>query len=395
MKKAAEVTTLLPRVLHSSFCVLRSAFGFSSIIRNHRTHPPHTHPSPSPATPPRIYNPPPMSVVTAGEIADFVGGKFEGDRSMPIAGAGTLREAREDQLSFLANPRYATQLDTTKAGAILVANDQEGSSPRYIRVRNPYFAMANVVARWFAARPVPEGISPLASVAKSAQLGANVAIGAFAVIGENSILGSNVKIFPGVSIESESTIGDDTIIYANVSIYYGTRIGARCIIHSGAVIGADGYGFATEGGKHHKIPQIGNVRIGDDVEIGAGCCIDRGSLGDTVIGDGTKLDNLVQVGHNVKIGRHCLIVSQVAIAGSAELGDYVVVAGQCGIGGHLSIGDYAQVAAKASVFDDVPPKMKVMGTPAIPFRDFARREVLLKRLPELVRRVEALEKKSQ
>jgi UDP-3-O-[3-hydroxymyristoyl] glucosamine N-acyltransferase len=189
-----------------------------------------------------------------------------------------------------------------------------------------------------------------------------------------------VVVYPNVTIEPGVVIGESSIVYPQVSIYAGSRIGARCIIHSGVVIGSDGYGFATEGGKHHKIPQIGIVRIEDDVEIGAGTTIDRAALGETVIGEGTKIDNLVQVGHNVKVGKHCLLVSQVGIAGSTRLGDSVVVAGQSGFAGHLEIGNRVQVAAKSAVLDDVPDDTKVMGIPAVPFREFARREAGLRRL---------------
>ena len=187
-------------------------------------------------------------------------------------------------------------------------------------------------------------------------------------------------IYPNVTIEPGTTIGSNCIVYPQVSIYNGTKIGDRCIIHSGAVIGSDGYGFATHGGRHHKIPQVGIVRIEDDVEIGSGTTIDRAALGETVIGEGTKIDNLVQIGHNVRLGKHCLLVSQAGIAGSAELGDYVVVAGQSGIAGHLEIGNGVQVAAKSAVLGNVPANTKVMGIPAVPFRDFARREAMLKRL---------------
>ena len=270
-----------------------------------------------------------MAEVTLGEIADFVGGQFDGARETRVAGVAPLADATERHVSFLANPKYAPQLDTTKAAAVLVGSDAP-ASPRFIRVDNPYFAMARIVARWFAERPMPGGISPMASIAKSAKLGKNAGVGPFVTIGDNVVIGDNVKIFPNVAIDAETTIGDDTIIYPLVSIYYRSRIGRRCIIHSGAVIGGDGYGFATEGGKHHKIPQVGIVRIEDDVEIGAGTTIDRAALGETVIGEGTKIDNLVQIGHNVKVGKHCLLVSQVGIAGSTELGDYVVMAGQSG-----------------------------------------------------------------
>lgn len=333
-----------------------------------------------------------MSGVTVGEIVDLVGGRYSGARDVRIDGVAPLDEAGEHHLTFLSNPKYAALAETTRAAAILVAADHAGQSPRFIRVGNPYFAMATVVARYFAHRPAPAGISPLASVGKTAKLGRNVAVGPFTTIADDVVVGDDVVIYQNVSIEAGSVVGDGTIIYPLVSIYERTRIGRRCIIHSGAVIGADGYGFATEGGRHHKIPQIGIVRIEDDVEVGAGTCIDRAALGETVIGEGTKIDNLVQIGHNVRTGRHCLLVSQVGIAGSTQLGDYVVVAGQSGFGGHLKIGSGVQVAAKSAVLDDVSSG-KVMGAPAVPFREFARRESLLRKLPELFKRVEELEKK--
>src|SRR5436190_4165864 len=284
-----------------------------------------------------------MPAVSIGEIVDFVGGEFSGDRDKTINSVGPLGSAGGDQLSFLSNRKYASELAATKSGAILVPKKLEGNDARWIRVDDPYFAFAKIMARWFSNRPLPKSISPKAVVADSAKLGKNVSLGHFAVIGENVVIGNNVTIFQGVSIESGSTIGDDCIVYPNVVIYDDSRIGNRCIIHSGVVIGSDGYGFATHDGKHHKIPQIGIVRIEDDVEIGAGTTIDRAALGETVIGEGTKIDNLVQIGHNVKVGKHCLLVSQVGIAGSTELGDYVAVAGQSGFSGHLKIGHRVQV----------------------------------------------------
>src|SRR5262249_7669039 len=251
----------------------------------------------------------------------LVGGRYSGPGDRVLRGVSTLKDAAEDQLAFLGNSLYAPQVATSRAGAILVPNDLEGDDPRFIRVARPHAALAEGLDRLFNSRRPPRGISPQASIAASVKLGNNVTVGAGCVIGE------------GVEI------GDDTLIYPNVTIYDGCRIGKRCILHSGVVIGADGYGFAEVGGRHRKIPQIGIVRIEDDVEIGANSCVDRAALGETVIGEGTKIDNLVQVGHNVRIGKHCLIVAQVGIAGSTELGDYVVAAGQAGFSGHLKIGD--------------------------------------------------------
>jgi len=321
-----------------------------------------------------------MPAVPIFEIVTFVDGRYAGPDGVLIDGVAPLADAGARQLSFLSNPKYRSQLDATAGAAILVADDVAGDDPRFIRVANPYFAMASVVAKYFDRRSMPKGVSTLASIAPTARLGANVAVGAFSTIADDVVLGDGVVIFANVSIEAGSSIGAGTIVYPQVSIYDRSIIGARCIIHSGVVIGADGYGFATEGGKHHKIPQVGIVRIGDDVEIGAGSTIDRAALGETSIGDGTKIDDQVMIGHNVKVGRHCLLVAQVGIAGSTELGDYVVVAGQSGFGGHLTIGDRVQVAAKSAVLDDVPAGAKVMGIPAIPFRDFAKREAILRRL---------------
>ena len=334
-----------------------------------------------------------MSGVTVGEIADFVGGEYSGARDVVVTGVAPLADATEHHVSFLSNPKYAAQIETTRAAAVLVGPDTHGESPRFIRVKNAYFAMAQVVARWFAARPMPSGISPLASIASTARIGKNVGIGPFTTIGEGVVIGDNTKIFQNVAIEAESVIGSDTIIYPLVSLYYRTRVGSRCIIHSGVVLGGDGYGFATEGGKHHKIPQVGIVRIEDDVEIGAGTTIDRAALGETVIGEGTKIDNLVQIGHNVRVGKHCFLVAQVGIAGSTTLGDYVAMAGQTGASGHITIGSGAQIAAKSAVFEDVPPNTKMRGVPAVPWREYARREIWAGRMAELAKRVEELEKK--
>jgi UDP-3-O-[3-hydroxymyristoyl] glucosamine N-acyltransferase len=303
-----------------------------------------------------------MPGVAIKDIVALVGGRYNGPGDRVIGGVATLKDATENHLTFLGNQSYVQQVATTRAGAILVPSDLDGNDPRFIRVEKPHAALAVVLDRWFNNRKNPRGISPLASIASTARLGKNVTVGAFTSIGEDVV------------------IGDDTIIHSNVSIYDGSQIGRRCILHSGVVIGSDGYGFVVVDGRHRKIPQIGIVRIEDDVEIGSNSTVDRAALGETAIGEGTKIDNLVQIGHNVRIGKHCLIVAQVGIAGSTELGDYVVVAGQAGIAGHLKIGNGAQVGGAASVFHDVPAGTKVVGSPAIPFREFARRDVALKRL---------------
>ncbi|HEX8171777.1 MAG TPA: UDP-3-O-(3-hydroxymyristoyl)glucosamine N-acyltransferase [Thermoanaerobaculia bacterium] len=315
-----------------------------------------------------------MAVVALSEIVSYVAGAYAGP-DVEIAGVAPLADATERHITFLSNPKYAPQLASTRAAAVLVSRELEGDSPRWIRVANPYVAMAMTVARFFADRPRPSGVSPHAAVAATARLGANVAVGAFTSIGEHAVIGDDVTIYPNVTIEPGVTIGEKSIVYPQVSIYYNCRIGKRCIIHSGVVIGGDGFGFATdERGVHQKIPQVGIVRIEDDVEIGAGTTVDRAALGETVIGEGTKIDNLVQIGHNVRIGRGCLLVAQVGIAGSTELGNAVQVGGQSGFAGHLKIGDRARVYSKSAVFDDVPPGVWVRGIPAVSQREYVRRE---------------------
>ena len=321
-----------------------------------------------------------MPEVSTGEIVDYVSGDYSGPRECSIVAVAPLGDATVHQLSFLTNRKYAKQLARTKASAILVWQDTHGDDERWIRVVDPYFAMSKVVSRWFNVRPLFRGISPRASIAPSAKLGKNVAVGPFATIADGAVIGDNTIIFQNVSVGVGATLGGDSVVHPNVVLYDGVKIGRRCIIHAGAVIGSDGYGFATHGGKHYKIAQIGSVRIGNDVEIGACTTIDRAALGETTIGDGTKIDNLVQIGHNVKIGKHCLLVAQVGVAGSAELGDHVSVAGQSGISGHLKIGDNVQIAGGSGVTHDIPSGTKAMGYPAVPFAEFARQQSALKKL---------------
>lgn len=333
-----------------------------------------------------------MASVTTGEIADLVEGEFRGDRSRPIRGARPLSTAGPEDLSFLANPRYQDQLAESRAGAVLVERGMAGDSEQWIRVADPYLALARVLQAFFSEVPVPSGISPLASVAGSARIGRDVRIGPFAVVGEGAVIGDRSVLFEGVSIGAGAEIGEDTLIYANAVVYHRCRVGSRCIVHGGVVIGADGYGFATSGGVHHKIPQIGIVRIEDDVEIGAGTTIDRAALGETVVGRGTKIDNLVMIGHNARIGKGCLIVAQVAIAGSSEIGDNCVLGGQAGVTGHVRLAAGTMLAAGATVMKDIEKAQTLAGKPARPIREHLRAEAHVRKLPEMLARLEAIEK---
>ena len=237
------------------------------------------------------------------------------------------------------------------------------------------------------------GIHPSAVVAASAQIDPSAHIGPHCTVGERVKLGANVVLQAGNFIGDDSTLGDETHLFPNVTLYPRTQISRRVRIHAGTVIGADGYGYVLDGGVHRKIPQVGHVIIGDDVEIGANVTVDRGALGSTVIGRGTKIDNLVQIAHNVQIGEHCIVIAQVGIAGSSRLGNYVILAGQAGVGGHLQLGDNATIGAQAGVMTDIPAGGKWIGSPAQPDKDFKRQVIALRHLPDLLKKIAAWEKK--
>jgi len=336
---------------------------------------------------------------TVSEIAAQVDGSIDGDGSVVIRGFAGLEEAGPKDVSFLANPRYAVQLKTTRAAAVFVASDQEVSvetGPVLIRVANPSAAFSRALT-WMV-DPVPEtfqGIHPSAVIAASAKLGDDVTVGPHAVIEDNVVIGSRTKIRSGVFIGTGSTIGDDGEIHPNVTITHHTQIGDRVIIHSGTVIGSDGFGYVTENGVHTKIPQIGIVQICDDVEIGANVTVDRARFDKTVIGEGTKIDNLVQIAHNVRIGKGCVIVSQVGIAGSSTIQDYVVLGGQVGVAGHLTVGAGSMVAAQSGISNSVEPRSILFGSPAQDHMRAKRIHAVLNKLPEALKEMRVLKKQLQ
>lgn len=334
-----------------------------------------------------------MPAVRVGEIADFLGARYEGDRGLEISRVRPLSVAGPHDLSFLSNPRYAAQLKESRAGAILISEDHPETEARFLRVAKPYYELSRVLTRWFSEVPGPvEGIAEPSFVHPGATLGAGVRIGRFVSVGEGAVLGDRVVLHDGVRIGEGSRIGADSVLYPNVVVYHGVTIGERCILHGGCVIGADGFGFATEGGIHHKIPQIGGVRIGNDVEVGASSAIDRGALEDTVIGDGTKIDDLVIVAHGVQTGRGCILVAQTGISGSTRLGDYVVFGGQGGAAGHLTIASGVQVGARGVVMKSLRDPGVYSGFPARPAAEFQRAEAGIRRIGKLMRRVAALER---
>jgi len=337
---------------------------------------------------------------TLGELASRVGGRVRGEAGTILTGLRPLEEAGPGDLTFLGNVRYKRGAAASRAGAILTSPGLAPSSGVLLLVENPYAALGELLELFHPQRPRDPSVSDRAVIAPDALIGRDVSIGPLAVIGPRCRIGDRVQLRPCAVLGEECEIGDDSILHANVSVYPHTWIGRRVIVHSGAVLGSDGYGYATVGGKHRKIPQVGRLRVEDDVEIGANVTVDRGSLGETVIGRGTKIDNLVQVAHNVRIGEDCLLVAQSGIAGSTRLGARVTIAGQSGTAGHLEIGEGAIIASKTAVYRDLPPGAFVAGIPALDHMtwkraqaSFARLAALRSEVRALSRRVEELERR--
>lgn len=331
---------------------------------------------------------------TLREIAEFIDGEVLGNEGIVITGVSGIKEAAEGDITFLANPKYFPLIEKTAASAIITSGDIQTATKPIIRTENPSLAFAKVISL-FAPSEVthPKGIHPTAILGRDVSLGNNVAVGPYVVIEDNVSIGENTIIYSGCFLGHHTKIGADTLIYAHVSIRECITIGKRVIIHSGTVIGSDGFGFATIKGLHHKIPQIGTVEIGDDVEIGANVTIDRARFEKTVIGRGTKIDNLVQIAHNVVIGENSIIVAQVGISGSTNLGKNVTLAGQAGVVGHISIGDNAVVMAQSGVSKSIPADTMVWGYPAKPAEIAKRINACVQRLPSLYNTVAGLKKK--
>jgi UDP-3-O-[3-hydroxymyristoyl] glucosamine N-acyltransferase len=339
---------------------------------------------------------------TLKEIARLVAGDIVGDAEAVITGVAGIEDAHEGDITFLANPKYLPFLSRTHATAVIIGRDVAAEGVKsFICVDNPSLAFTQIVS-FILPHEIrhPAGIHASAAVAKGAGLGKNVGIGACAVIEEGARIGDNTVIYPNCSIGRNAEIGSNTIVYSNVSIRENIHIGSNCIIHCGAVIGSDGFGFVTVDGVHHKIPQVGTVIIEDDVEIGANCTIDRARFDKTVIGRGTKLDNLVHIAHNVIIGRNCLIVAQVGVSGSTAIGNNVILAGQVGVVGHVTIGDNSVVMAKSGISKDVPENSVLWGVPAKPVNEEKKLLVYVNGLPkmhqtlkDLKARIEKLENK--
>jgi len=325
-----------------------------------------------------------------GEIARWVEGELVGPADKEIKGVAPVDEAGPDQITFAAAPRYLEAAKSTRAGAVIVSKDAPPLPVPVIRVNNPRLAWVEVLERFRPAEPEEPRIHGTAVIGEGVSIGRNVAIGPHAVIGDRTVIGDEARIGAGVYLGRGTKVGRGTVIEPNVTVYDRVEIGRNVIIHAGAVIGGDGFGYIPVGKRHRKVPHLGSVIIEDDVEIGALAAIDRGVAGNTVIGRGTKVDNLVQIAHNVRIGEDCLIVAQVGIAGSSMLGDRVVMAGQSGVTDHVHIGDDTVVAGRGVATKDVPPRSFVSGFPARPHKENMRIIAVSQRLPEMVDDLKAL-----
>jgi UDP-3-O-[3-hydroxymyristoyl] glucosamine N-acyltransferase len=330
---------------------------------------------------------------TAAEIAKQLQGEVLGDSSIVLTGFAQADRAQPGDLTFAENEIYFARAEASAASAILVSNQFSSNQKTLIRVPNARVAFAQVLPLFFPEPVFAAGIHPMAVVAASATVDPTAHIGPHCVVGEQVRIGARTVLQGGNHVGSGSQLGEDANIFPNVTIYPGTQIGNRVRIHSGTVIGSDGFGYVFDRGVHRKVPQVGSVIIADDVEIGANVTVDRGALGPTIIGKGTKIDNLVQIAHNVTIGEHSLIVSQVGIAGSTKLGNYVILGGQVGLAGHLNIGNQVTVAAQSGVMHSIKDGEKWLGSPAGPDRKTKRQWVALQLLPDLIRRVRGLEEK--
>ncbi len=332
--------------------------------------------------------------VTVKFIADLIDAEIFGDENAKVSNIATIESAKKGDLTFIANKKYLKYINSTGATAVILEKYIEGSNVTQLVTPNPYLAYAKILT-FFTKREVKHcGINSGAVIAENTKFKNrdNVTIYPFVFIDENVSIGENVIIYPNVFIGRDSVLGDNCIIYSNVSIYHNTKIGNNVTIHSGTVVGSDGFGYAKDGEKYFKIPQIGNVVIEDDVEIGAGCTIDRGALNSTIIKKGTKIDNLVQIAHNVEIGENSAIVAQVGISGSSKLGKNVVLAGQVGVAGHLKIGNNVTVGAQSGIGKSVPDNKILSGSPAIEHSKWLKWAITYKDLPDLIKRVRKLEK---
>jgi UDP-3-O-[3-hydroxymyristoyl] glucosamine N-acyltransferase len=329
------------------------------------------------------------------EVAQFLGGKVIGDETVTLYHLRGIDEAGEGDLTFIANPRYKSKLEETEASAVLVSPDITTSTKNLLVVDDPYRALARVLTLFYPEERDPVGVSQGAHIDESASIAEDVTIYPGVYVGKDVRIGRGVILYPGVCVGNHVDIGEDSILHSNVTVYRRCRIGERVILHAGVVIGSDGFGYANPGVENFKVPQVGIVQIDDDVEVGANTTIDRGTLGKTWIKKGVKIDNMVQIAHNVIVGENAIIVAQVGISGSSKLGNRVIIGGQAGIVGHIEIGDNVMVAAKSGVHDNVEPNQIVSGTPHMPHNKWLRVQACIPGLPEMRKKLNSLIKRTE
>ena len=334
-------------------------------------------------------------IFTAKQIASFVGGEVVGNENAEIFTFAKIEEGMPGALSFLANPKYTEYIYTTLSSVVLVNRDfvpQKEIDVTLIKVDNAYESLAKLMMMYEASKPKKEGTSSLASISESAKIGKGCYIAPFAVIGENCEIGDNCIIHEGVSIGDGVKIGDNCLLYAHATVYHECRIGNNCILHSGCVIGADGFGFAPTADGYNKIPQTGIVVIEDDVEVGANTCIDRATMGSTIIKSGVKLDNLIQIAHNCNIGSHTAMAAQVAVAGTTKVGEWCIFGGQAGVSGHSTIGDRTTIGPQCGTIGNTKGGERLLGSPAIDAREYIRLTAYMRKLPAMEKKIKELTK---
>jgi UDP-3-O-[3-hydroxymyristoyl] glucosamine N-acyltransferase len=336
--------------------------------------------------------------ITAEELAALVGGTIEGDPLARVSKPGTIETGQKGEICFLGNDRYEEFAYTTEASILLVANTFVAKKPiaaTLLRVENVYTTLAALLEKFGnTTTNAPATLSKLASIHPSVQMGKNVSVGDFTIIEEGAVIGDNCRLSGQVFVGKNTVIGSESIIYAGIKIYHDVKIGAKCIVHANVVIGSDGFGFAPqEDGSYKKIHHAGNVLIEDDVEIGANTTIDRATIGSTIIRRGVKLDNLIQVAHNVEIGENTVIAAQTAIAGSTKIGKQCRIGGQVGFSGHIKIGDNVQIQAQSGIAGNQPDGAKLFGSPAFNYGDYIRSHTIFKKLPDMWKRLNELEKR--
>ncbi len=332
---------------------------------------------------------------TAQQIASFINGEVIGNKDAEVYTFAKIEEGTAGALSFLANPKYTEYIYTTNSSVVLVNKDFEANGDikaTLIKVDNAYESLAKLMTMYEASKPKKQGISSLASISPTAKVGENCYIAPFAVIGDGCEIGDGCYIHDGVSVGDGAKVGNNCILYAHVTVYHDCRIGNNCILHSGCVIGADGFGFAPTANGYEKIPQTGIVVIEDNVEIGANTCIDRATMGSTVVHSGVKLDNLIQIAHNDEIGSHTVMASQAGIAGSAKIGEWCMIGGQAGVSGHCKMGDRTIVGAQCGIIGSRKGGETLLGSPAMDAKEFIRASAYLKKLPDLDKKVKELMK---